>query len=144
MQGRCEYQVISHQEWKNQNTATQAAAVLWLLPLWQSVVARALHTAAQRRVRVVGPVTPGGSSQAILEEPHCLQVTSSERWFSVSKWIHVKNSEIWQSSSTEKNKFNAYQLLSHHITSYHIIWQAQKNIFCSAAFRWWPSWPNGR
>ena len=66
MQGRCEYQVVSHQEWKNQNTATQAAAVLWLLPLWQSVVARALHTAAQRRVRVVGPVTPGGSSQAIL------------------------------------------------------------------------------
>jgi len=43
-------------------------AGLWLLPLWQGVVARASQTAAQRRVSVQGPVTPGRASEAVLEE----------------------------------------------------------------------------
>ena len=54
---------------KQLRNKSQALAGLWFLPLWQGVVARAFHSAAQRRVSVQGPVTPGRASEAVLEEP---------------------------------------------------------------------------
>ena len=50
-------------------TGDSFEAGLGLLPLRQGVVTGAHQTAAERRVRVVGPVTPRGAREPVLEQP---------------------------------------------------------------------------
>ena len=105
------------------DTASQAPTVLWLLPLWQSVVARASQTAAQGRVSVQGPVTPGRASKAILEEPKCLS--------HVRTYLHINAKLIHEPS--------------HYLIGWIGLTAVKRSlIFISATCRWWPSLPNGR